>query len=466
MSPALSLRILLTSCPLLLGTPAWGGEDECASSLPSVTASSSEAQSALDALTEARALMQGGRLEEALALLRPLAAGGEDMNVLFTLGLAAMEAAQRPGVSEAKRDGWLDEAIAAFRAMLIDNPNVERVRLELARAFFLKGEDGLARRHFEQVLAGNPPEAVAANVRRFLIRIRARRRWSFNLGFALAPDSNIGSGSEERTIYIYDLPFRRDAEELTTSGVGLSVWGGAEYHHPLSERMRVRAGGNLSRREYAGAAFDETFASVHVGPRVLIDRRTQASVLATASQRWAGTVKDFHALGGRVEVSRRLGRTVTAHGRMSWEDRHYRTRTSLDGEALDVSLSGTWVVAPTVRAELSAGYGRERPQAVRERHEGYRVGAGVSALLPRGFTVGLRGEHRWTDYEAGWFPHVADGGAREDRTRSVRASVYHRGFTLYGFSPEVSVVREARESNAQLHDYERTRGELRFVRQF
>ena len=36
----------------------------------------------------------------------------------------------------------------------------------------------------------------------------------------------------------------------------------------------------------------------------------------------------------------------------------------------------------------------------------------------------------------------------------------------WGFSPRVSLVRESRESNAQLHDYERTSGELQFVRLF
>ena len=84
--------------------------------------------------------------------------------------------------------------------------------------------------------------------------MRARRRWSINAGFALAPDSNIGAGSEERTIYIpvfgQPLPFERDAEELTSSGIGVSVWGGAEYQVPIGERLRLRAGGDAARREY------------------------------------------------------------------------------------------------------------------------------------------------------------------------------------------------------------------------
>ena len=59
-----------------------------------------------------------------------------------------------------------------------------------------------------------------------------------------------------------------------------------------------------------------------------------------------------------------------------------------------------------------------------------------------------------------------DGSAREDRTRSLRVSLHNRGFTLFGFSPELVVVNEERETNAQLHGFQRTRGELRFVQQF
>ncbi|MDD9857283.1 MAG: hypothetical protein OXU96_04460 [Gammaproteobacteria bacterium] len=47
----------------------------------------------------------------------------------------------------------------------------------MARAFFLKGDDALARRHFERVLAGDPSPAMAANIRRFLRAIRDRRKW-------------------------------------------------------------------------------------------------------------------------------------------------------------------------------------------------------------------------------------------------------------------------------------------------
>ncbi len=450
--------LALCACILL---PAWGAAaDEAAPT--SLTVS--------EALAVAERLVDAGRFEDALAILNPLVEQHPDHprrnDALFLLGLSATQASQRPGLPEDERALLLDLSIAAFRVILNRDPSLVRVRLELARAFYHQGEDDLAREHFEWVLAGDVPPPVVANVRRFLEAIRARRRWSYNAGLALLPDSNLGGTSGERIIYIYGLPFVRDEEDLVTSGIGLSVWGGAEYQAPLGPQTRLRAGGTASRREYSHSRFDETYASVHLGPRVLLDRDTEASVLATASQRWAGTVKDHHALGTRLEVGHRFNTHLTLSGGASWQGRRYRTQTSLDGPVADLSLGAGWVITPTLRVDLSAGYGRERPRSTRARNLSRRIGAGVSVILPEGFTLGGGAEYRRTDYGSGWFPHVPDNGARVDRTRSLRASLHNRGITVLGFSPEVSLVYEKRDTNAQLHDFERTRGELRFVRLF
>ena len=157
---------------------------------------------------------------------------------------------------------------------------------------------------------------------------------------------------------------------------------------------------------------------------------------------------------------------MTANVRASWHDRGYRARGHLDGPVGDVSLSGSVVVTPTVRADAGLGWGRERPRTERWRHDRRWVRAGVSVALPRGFTVGAGGEVRWADYEGSWFPHTRGGDSRDDRTYSARLSVHNRALAWQGFSPQVSVVHERRETNAQLHDYRRTGGELRFVRLF
>ena len=427
------------------------------------------------ATAEARKLIRTGRFDEALGVLRPLAEGRRaNADVAFLIGLAAVGAAEKPGLSDDARDALLDEAIGIFHAMLVERPGLLRVRLELARAFFLRGRDGLARRHFEQVLAGKPPAGVALNVHRFLGEIRARKRWTMRVGFALAPDTNIGAGSDDRIIYIHGLPFRRNQAELTSSGIGVSAWAGGEYQYPLGDpgsgsgasQWRLRAGADISRREYRESGFDRMSVAGHIGPRWLIGQGTEASLLASVQRHWSGNDPDHRALGFRVEGRQRLSRRTTADARVSWHDRRYDERTNLDGPALDVSLGAGWVASPTLRIDAAVGWGRERPEEERWRHERRWVQLGASVALPWGFTVGGSGTLRWTDYEGNWFPFTEDGSPRRDLVRSLRLSAHNRAFTLEGFSPQVSLVQEQRSTNAQLHDYERISGELRFVRLF
>ena len=460
--PLVPLCRLLTLCAcFMLAAPAWGAEEQ------SAPASSPQVGSVADA----RALIDVGRFTEALAVLGPLLeADAVEANALFIYGLAAIGAAQGPDVPDDTREALLDEAIAAFRTMLIADPGLVRVRLELARAFFLKGEDTLATRHFEQVLAGKPPAPVVLNVNRFLSQMRARKRWSLRLGMALAPDSNISSRSDEQTIVldtpIGRLPFIFQAQDEAESGIGISVWAGGEYQYPLEDRWRLRAGADISRNEYRSGEFDQMTVSGHVGPRWLIGRASEASLLASVRQHWFSDEAEFRDLGIRVEVRHRLNRRMTASLDASRHERRYDERTHLDGPLTDISAGVGWVATPTMRVDAAAGWGSQRTERERYRHTRRWVRLGVTAHLPWGFTVGGAGTLRWTDYPADWSPFVLGGGPRRDLVRSFRLNAYYRGFTLAGFSPQISLVKEDRTSNAQLHDYKRLYGELRFVRLF
>ena len=406
--------------------------------------------------------------------------GAVKPNVLFLFGLTAVEVAQRPGLSDDARDALLDEAIVAFHTMLVAQPRLVRVRLELARAFFLKGEDRLATRHFEQVLAGKPPAGVALNVNRFLNRIRARKRWSLNLGAAVAPDTNIGAGSDERIIYIdvagQPLPFRRDQEELTTSGIGVSAWLGGEYQYPLGESgtgsgaspWRLRAGGNLSRREYRESQFDQMTLTGHVGPRWLIGRNSEASLLLSGLHQWTG-IGDRGAVASRYRLPRRgtppdEPADDAERAAVLAPSQIRRTGGSRRAEHRYLGRRGLAGVADAAHRR-GLGWGRERTETERWRNSRRWVRLGATAILPWGFTVGGSGALRWTGYEGNWAPFVV-GTPRSDLTRTIRLFAHNRALTLEGFSPQISVTQEQRTTNAQLHDYERIFGELRFVRLF
>ena len=415
----------------------------------------------------ARAMVEAGRFEEALHALRPLAPGHPDRtDVLFLIGLAAIEASGRPGLSSGDRTELLEEAIAALRAILFDWPGLVRGRLELARSYFLNGDHDLSRRHFEYVLATGPPAAVVANVRQFLVAMEARRRWSSHVGMSIASDSNVGSASDADTIYIFGLPFRRDPGSGAKSGTGLHAWGGGEYRHPLSARLMMRTGLDVSHRDHPGSDFDQTSLSIHAGPRWLVNRNAEVSILANARGRWTAGERQSHGFGIRVEAERKFASGLKVRARASGHRRTFPRNEQLDGSQHAISLSGTWLTTPNMQTVATIGHAWEHTQALRWRNSGPLARVSGSFALERGFTLGVQLELRRTRYQGNWFPFTPGGIPRRDRARFLQASILNRAVTVNGFSPQLVLINETRKSNAQLYDYKRNRFELQFIREF
>ena len=431
-------------------------------------------QSAAD---RARALLRAGRPVQALAVLRPtVKARPNDLSLLFLVGQAGIAAASRQGLEEKARTAFLDAAIAALRRMLTIRPGLTRPRLELARAFFLQGEDTLARRHFERVLAGKPPPAVAANVRRYLGAIRARKRWSAYFGLALAPDTNVGAASGADTVWLPAfgtvLPFRVSDDSRPSSGVGLLLWGGAEYQQPLPDLwgrpLRLRVGGDLWRQEYAHARFDRTLIAGHAGPRWLAGRTWEFSLLASVRQLLSAGDFEYSETGLRLEAAQRLGPRLFARQAASWHQRIYEDSGGLNGPRWQASLNLNWQATPTLSVGANAGWSAEVPRVDHQRNARPWAQVSASYALPWGFTVGASANFYRTTYEASPYWRVLTRGdaRRVDRGQTYRLSLFNRAFTLGGFSPQLVGIYEARDSNAQLSSYRRTRAELRAVRQF
>ena len=396
----------------------------------------------------------------------------ERIAILFQIGMTTLAEAEQ-AADDAAREELYDKAIAAFRLILVNRPDLVRVRLELARTFFLKGRDGLARRHFEQVLAGGVPPAVAVNIYSFLNVMRARKRWTGYFGAAIAPDSNLNAASESEIIYIDTvfgrLPFQREGDFGAQSGFGLSVWGGGEYQQPISERLRLRVGADVAQREYPGRDFDQTFLAAYAGPRWLAGPITEFSLLGTANRQWLGGLPFSDEAGVRLEIDRRLLPRLWARGTAAYRERDYRGRDYLDGPGVDFTATFAWTAAPVMRVQMTWGYERDHPASEPWRSIGRWMRLGTSLDLPLGFTLGVSGQMRWTHYYKGNNGPVhltLTGRKRRDRTRTFSISVLNRAFTLFGFSPQLALINEARATNAQAQDYDRNRAELRFVRQF
>ena len=403
-----------------------------------------------------------------LALVCPHRAQAQDELSVFQEGLNAVVVAFRTPDSE-MREQMLDRAAYAFHRVLVARPDLPRVRLELARVFFLQGKDQLAKENFERVLASNPPPHIVAAINRFLAEIRARRRWSGYFTFALAPDTNIGTSSGESTFEWLGLRgWKLDSPDKIHSGLGLRLRLGGGYQHPLGRTWRLQMGGHLAHTEYRGSRFDNSTLELQIGPHWFLTPHSEVSLLGVTRLRWVDGQRLYQDRGFRLQPSYRLSRRTRLRLEFSRLDRYYDDRDLLNGPISEISMGANHILTPVLRGDISAGWFLEQPLRPESESAGRWAEAGITALLPKGFALGAFASVRWQDYRSAGAPprHVIDGSNREDKIYRLRFTVSRRNWLVAGFAPELTVSAETRKSNAQLSEYDRVSGELNFVRQF
>ena len=169
---------------------------------------------------------------------------------------------------------------STFKGLLSKDTDLHRVHLELARAYFLKGEDSLAKEHFEKVYVDSPPKEVAEKIDFFLDKIKKRRPWYVTVSFGPVYDNNMNRVSGEDVIYIFDLPFRLIGGNEAESGTGMSFKASGEYRHKIMKKLHWRIGGRGELMERDGGDYDEAIVSVYTGPRWRFHPKSEVSVLA------------------------------------------------------------------------------------------------------------------------------------------------------------------------------------------
>ena len=189
----------------------------------------------LSDLRAGRLLIRAGRLEHARVFLERAEPANEAERIerLFLLGRIEL------------RLGMPARAAERFGAILALRPELTRVRLELARAYYLAGVDEKARRHLIRARAHELPSSVEAAVESFLRRIDARRRRSFSVSAALLPETR---RPERGTVQIGGVPFQLNEDATSSSGTGVLLTGGASFS-PGPGGRRSRDSRGIRRRE-------------------------------------------------------------------------------------------------------------------------------------------------------------------------------------------------------------------------
>lgn len=422
------------------------------SSAPALAQTRLDNLSAIDVFDLADRAREAGRVDDAVTFYDALARDPDPK--------IRAEARFRKGMMLAEARRYRDAAIA-FRALLDEDPDAARVRLELARVLALMGDESGARRQLRQAQAGGLPPDVAATVGQFDRALRSRKNFGGTFEIALAPDSNVNRATQARVLDTIIAPLTLSEDARAQSGLGAHVAGQAYARFGIVKGVslvpRLSGLGNF----YRDGAFDDVSGSALLGFEW---QRLHSRISASAGRtwRWYGGRAYAHTDAASLDLLHSLGRRAQLIATASISNVTYTRNDLQNGRIYDLNL--TLERALSARSGISISASATRQTA---RDPGYATAAGGVTL------VGWREAGRTTLFaSAGLRRTEGDtalflyGERRREWLATARGGATFRGIQAYGFAPFIRMSYERNQSSLQLYDYRRAAGEFGITRAF
>jgi outer membrane protein len=403
-------------------------------------------------LDRARQLIQAKQFKEAYALLEPqetARAGNPDFDYL--LGIAAIDA------------GQLTRGVFALERVLAVNPNHTQARAEIARAYFLMGENRTARAEFDAVKGQRPPAEVQSTVDRFLDALDARERarhtgYTGYLELGLGHDTNANSATGAAS---FAVPAFGGAVFTLAPGAAQqddNFWtlaGGVNGRYGLTENLGLVGSASFDRRMNFKL---EQFNTGSLGATGGLSLRSGTDEYLAALQVQKFTVEDdwFRDAYGVVGQFRRtLSPSDQVSAYTQYTKLRYPTQPLRDADR--VVFGGAWAhsyaAAGSPITYAGAYVGREEATGRNVPHFGHDLW-GVRV----GGQVGL--SEKWTFAASGVYEQRRHHGPdplfvvkRKDKDLQLRASAIYQADKNWSVTPAIAFSEVT--SNIVVNTYDR-----------
>jgi len=273
------------------------------------------------------------------------------------------------------RLGDNEAAVSALEQMLLFNPNLPRVDLELGALYFRMGSFDVARSYFEKAAAGSPPPEVQQRIDQYLALIAkqespSRLTGSIFLGAQYQSDANVAPAnsmiqSPIGAVLLSDQFVKTSDFDIFASGSLLYTYDLGNQDH---DTLEVTGSGLVNHYMKVGR-LDLDFGEVTAGPRLrfpaLPDTVVQAATVkpyAIVNEVGLGENQYFYTYGAGLEGTGIVWGDLAVKGVFEFREKTFTNApdrpvsTGLTGNDKVVSLSVTKPITANSALSLEFDY--------------------------------------------------------------------------------------------------------------
>ncbi|MDR2685514.1 MAG: surface lipoprotein assembly modifier [Rickettsiales bacterium] len=355
--------------------------------------------------------------------------------------------------------GDFDTAIKIYRRILDAQPNLARVRFELAVCYTKLGQWWRADYHLRLAMAGDDlPDEVKNIMNYFRYFVRQNKNWNAWFSFGAAPDNNINSaaGGEECVMTIFGLMCRQLPEPERAIGYNFVL--GGNYEFKLSDQWRWKSEGNIYTNAYDKSKYDDLYLSASTGPRY-VWKYGDVWLAGIAARRWYGWEGYNWSTGAKIDINYDFSRKLLGGLSLLASKNIYDNFSEyMDGETYGANARLTYYIDADMYIILRSGLDREITIDLIYSNWRPSVGAGFGIELPARFSVYFDTNFYWQDYDGQrWI--VKDNSfsqvAEHNFTHRYAVSVSNSKFRVWDFAPMLTFSYTRRDSNIWQREYDK-----------
>ncbi|WP_318377211.1 porin family protein [Enterobacter sp.] len=352
----------------------------------------------------------------------------------------------------ARSKGDYDQAIAHYRAILSEHPELDAVRLDMARAMFENHQYDTAEYQFRRVLQSNPPENIQAIIGVYIERIQQGSDLTGRLSVSYLNDSNVNNASTSKTIRIGDRLFLRNKDSFPQRGEGFWFNGALQKDVSLYNQHGLRFMGTVNGKSYwNNHDFDDITSRLYAGYQWR-DYRQQFALLPFYEKRWYGTEAYSSGPGVRAEYSYLLSPAWQISQALEYQKLHYDADEYgfLRGYSRYSSTTLSHAFSNLVSAYAGVDIQDQQTAAKSETNQRTGVRGGVQVDLPWQISFSASTAFAKRHYQA---DSEIFSTRRKDNEQYYNLSLWHRDLYVFGVMPKLNFSYKRVDSNINFYDY-------------